>query len=99
MPVIGGDIVELDFIPDGDIIGGYGSLYLMVERAGAKFGYSDIPFYLQEKTVFKGSARYDGKPVRGEAFVAVSILNAAVTTEVTFAPDKANEGAEEGSEE
>ena len=99
MPVIGGDIVELDFIPDGDIIGGYGSLYLMVERAGAKFGYSDIPFYLQEKTVFKGSARYDGKPVRGEAFVAVSILNAAVTTEVTFAPDKANEAAATSEEE
>jgi HK97 family phage major capsid protein len=28
MPVEGGEIVELDFIPDNDIIGGFGSLYL-----------------------------------------------------------------------
>ena len=35
MPVIGGIIEVLDFIPDNVIIGGYFDLYLLAERAGA----------------------------------------------------------------
>lgn len=35
MPVVGGDIVVLEFIPDGDIIGGFGDLYLLGERRGS----------------------------------------------------------------
>lgn len=35
MPVVGGDIVVLEFIPDGDIIGGFGDLYLLGERQGS----------------------------------------------------------------
>lgn len=34
MFIVGGDIVELDFILDNVIIGGYGLLYLLVERVG-----------------------------------------------------------------
>ena len=90
MPIVGGSIIELDFIPDNDILGGFLSLYLLVERAGAVLGSSDIPLYLQEKTIFKGSARYDGKPVIGEGFVGVNIANTAVTTSVSFAEDTAN---------
>lgn len=85
MPVFGGEIITLDFIPDGDIIGGYGSLYLLAERAGVKLASSDIPMFIQDQTVFKGTARYDGKPVFGEGFVAVNINNAAPTTSIAFA--------------
>lgn len=88
MPVVGGEIVELSFIPDNQIVGGFMDLYLLVERAEARIASSDIPFFLQEMTVFKGSARYDGKPVRGEGFVAVKFDNTAVKTEIDFAVAK-----------
>ncbi|MDF2717198.1 MAG: hypothetical protein K0R28_4123 [Paenibacillus sp.] len=90
MPLVGGDIVILDFIPDGDIIGGYGSLYLLVERAGMQLAQSEHVRFIEDQTVFKGTARYDGKPVFGEAFVIVNIANANPTTSVPFAPDTAN---------
>lgn len=90
MPIEGGDIVELPFIPDNDIIGGYGSLYLLAERAGASLAASEHVKFIEDQTVFKGTARYDGMPVFGEAFVIVNIANTAPTTLVTFAPDAAN---------
>ena len=46
--------------------------------------------FIEDMTLFKGTARYDGMPVIGEAFVAVNINNKAVTTSVTFAADSAN---------
>ncbi|WP_271814502.1 phage major capsid protein [Clostridium beijerinckii] len=95
MPIVGGDIVELDFIPDDVIIGGYGSLYLMVERAGATMAQSTDVKFIEDQTVFKGTARYDGRPVIGEGFVAINIsqeTGATVpsATAVTFAADTAN---------
>jgi hypothetical protein len=41
------------------------------------------------ETVFKTSARYDGKPIRGEGFFAVNYNNVAPTTAIAFAPAKA----------
>jgi HK97 family phage major capsid protein len=90
MPVIGGDIVILDFISDNDIIGGFGSLYLLAERAGAQLAASEHVKFTEDQTVFKGTARYDGKPVFGEGFVAINIANAAVTTTKNFAADTVN---------
>lgn len=90
MPVEGGDIVELPFVPDNDIIGGYGSLYLLAERAGAQLAASEHVRFIEDQTVFKGTARYDGMPVFGEGFVIVNIANIAPTTTVTFAADTAN---------
>lgn len=90
MPVEGGDIVELPFIADNDIIGGYGSLYLLAERAGAKLASSEHVRFLEDQTVFKGTARYDGAPVFGEGFVIVNIANSTPTTSVAFSPDEAN---------
>ncbi len=91
MPVIGGSIILLDFIPDGDIIGGYGDMYLMAQRAGIQIDRSEHVMFLQDNTVFRAKARYDGIPVAGDAFVALNIKNAEVTTSMAFAPDKANE--------
>ncbi|CDV96358.1 Phage capsid protein [Desulfitobacterium hafniense] len=90
MPIEGGDIVELSFIPDNDIVGGYGSLYLLAERAGADVSSSEHVKFIEDQTVFKGTARYDGMPIRGEAFVVINIANTDPTTTVIFAQDLAN---------
>lgn len=91
MPVVGGDIEVFseDVMPDNTIIGGYGDLYLMVERAGTSVGYSDQALYIQDKTVVKATARYDGTPVIPEAFVAIGI-GVAPTMTMPFPPDAAN---------
>jgi HK97 family phage major capsid protein len=95
MPIIGGVIEELDFIPDNVIIGGFGSLYLLAERAGAQLSQSEHAQFIEDNTLFKGTARYDGRPVIGEAFVAINISQedlqtAPTATAVTFAADTAN---------
>ena len=92
MPIIGGRIVEFEDeqIPDNWIGGGFFDNYLMAERAGLRIGNSDAPFYLQDMTAFKASARYDGKPVFGEAFVVVRFDNTAPATSDTFPTDWAN---------
>ncbi len=91
MPVIGGDIVELDFVPDDVIIAGYGELYLMAERAGIQLDDSKHFLFTADKTVYKGTARYDGLPVIAEGFVAIGINGATVAANaVTFAADTAN---------
>lgn len=91
MPVIGGDIVELDFIPDDVIICGYGENYLMAERAARQVSQSDQVRFIEDQTVFKSTARYDGLPVIPESFVAIGISGATVSADaVTFAADTAN---------
>ena len=93
MPVIGGPIEKLSFIPDNLIIGGYFEDYLLAERAGQKFATSEHVRFLNDQTVIKGTARYDGAPSIAEAFVAIGIkgvVPATVATTVTFATDTAN---------
>ena len=91
-PVIGGTVVEFEDnqIADNEIIGGFGGNYLMVEREGAGFDSSDQVFWLKNQTAFKGWARYDGKPLAGEAFVVVNFANTDPTTTATFPEDYAN---------
>lgn len=90
MPVIGGVIEVLDFIPDNVIIGGYFDLYLLAERAGAKFMTSEHVRFLQDQTVLKATARYDGEPAIAEAFVAIGLNGATPNATMTFAADTAN---------
>ena len=90
MPVIGGVVEVLDFVPDNVIIGGYFELYLLGERAGSKFAQSEHAFFIQDQTVFKGTARYDGTPVIAEAFVALGINSVTPTADMDFSPDNAN---------
>lgn len=91
LPLIGGQIITLSnrIIPDGTIIGGYGSMYLLVERAGTSIAQSEHARFIEDETVFKATARYDGMPVFGEAFVAIGI-GAAPTMTASFEQDKAN---------
>ena len=91
MPIIGGEIVELPFITDGDIVFGYLDTYLLAERAGTQIDSSEHARFLQDQTVFKGTARYDGQPVIAEAFAVLNIKNQNPTTTATFAEDTANE--------
>ena len=91
MPVVDGDIDVFEFIPDGDIIGGYGDLYLLALRAGMTIESSREVQFIQDNTVFKGKERADGMPVIPGAFVAININNAAVTTVMDFAADTAND--------
>lgn len=90
MPVVGGVIEVLDFVPDNVIVGGFFDLYLLGERAGTKFATSEHVRFLQDQTVMKGTARYDGKPSIAEGFVAIGINNTTPTADMTFAPDDAN---------
>ena len=91
MPVVGGVIEVLNFVPDNTIIGGYFDLYLLAERAGQKFAESEHVFFLQDATAFKGTARYDGQPVIAEAFVVIGLENTTpAANAVAFAPDTAN---------
>lgn len=92
MPVIGGAIEELNFIPDDVIIGGYGDMYALAERAGVKLGYSEHYRWMEDQTAFKGTARYDGMPVIPGAFVAIGIGGTKPAAgAVSFAPDTANQ--------
>ena len=86
MPVVGGVIEVLNFVPDDVIIGGYFDLYLLAERAGQKFATSEHVRFLQDQTVFKGTARYDGTPVIAEGFVAIGLNGTTPNATMTFAP-------------
>lgn len=91
LPIVNGDIDTLEFIPDGDIIGGYGDLYLWSDRKAMAIDQSEHVQFLQDNTVFRGKARADGAPVIPGAFVAMNINNQEVTTVMTFAADTAND--------
>ena len=93
LPVIGGVVEVLDFIPDNIIIGGYFDLYLLAERAGTKIGQSEHYRFLADQTIFKGTARYDGLPVIAEAFVALGLNGVTPSADMLFAPDEANSDA------
>ena len=91
LPIVTGDIDVLEFIPDGDIIGGYGDLYLLAQRSGMSIESSYEVQFLQDNTVFRAKQRADGMPIIPGAFVAININNQEVTTAMDFAADAAND--------
>lgn len=96
LPVVNGNIDILEFMPDGDIVGGYGDLYLYAQRAGIDVENSREVQFIQDNTVFKAKARGDGQPVIPGAFVAINIKGTEVTTAMDFAADNSNEADLEG---
>lgn len=90
LPIITGDIDILEFMPDDDIVGGFGDLYLVGLRQDLTIESSREVQFIQDNTVFKGKMRADGVPVIAEAFVAINIGGSSVTTALTFAGDNAN---------
>ena len=91
LPIVTGDVDVLEFIPDGDIIGGYGDLYVWADRADIRIDQSEHVQFIQDNTVFRGKARADGMPIIPGAFVAININNTDVTTAMDFAADTAND--------
>lgn len=89
LPIINGNIEVLEFMPDGDIVGGYGDLYLWANREGMSIESGRQ--LIQDNTIFVGKARADGAPIVAGAFVAININNTAVTTAMNFAADTAND--------
>ena len=90
MPVIGGAVELLDFVPANNIVGGWGQEYKLVQRKGIQIALSEHAQFIEDNTLFKGTSRWDGLPYYGEGFAAFSLTTTAVTTSVTFAADTAN---------
>lgn len=90
MPVIGGNIEVLEFVPDNVVIAGYFDLYKLGERRSIQLAQSEHVQFIQDKTVFRGTARYDGLPVIAEGFVVLGLEGVTPTAAMTFAADTAN---------
>ena len=90
LPIVTGDIDILEFMPDNDIVGGYGDLYLLAQRAGMTIEASREVQFIQDNTVFKGKMRADGAPAIAGAFVAINIAGSTPATSMLFAADSAN---------
>ena len=92
LPIVTGDIEILEFMPDNNIVGGYGDLYLWAQRAGVTVGMDNVGYTnrVQDQTLFFGKARADGCPIIGGAFVAINIAGSSPPTSMTFAGDAAN---------
>lgn len=91
MPVEGGIVEELDFMPDGMVAGGFLDGYILAEREGSSWARSDEVLFFEDQVAYKVTARYDGQPIVGEAFVAFTLDNSDVTTVIPFEDDLANE--------
>ena len=85
MPVAGGDLEVLNFIPDNNLVVGYFELYVLGERKGMTIDSSEHVRFIQDQTVIRGRARYDGKPAIVKAFAVIGINNTTPTTSVDFA--------------
>lgn len=92
LPIINGDIDILEFMPDGDIVGGYGDLYLWGQRRGMTIGADEYGFTnrVNDQTIFFGKERADGLPVIPQSFVAINIQGNAPASEILFPTDDAN---------
>lgn len=92
LPIITGDVDILEFMPDDDIVGGYGDLYLWAQREGMTIGADETgrTNRILDETLFFGKARADGMPVIPGAFVAINIAGSSVTTTHSFPGDTAN---------
>lgn len=85
MPVAGGDLEVLNFIPDDNLVVGFFELYVLGERKEMTIDTSEHVRFLQDQTVIRGRARYDGKPAVTKAFAVIGINNTSPTTSVDFA--------------
>ena len=92
MPIIDGDVDVLEFMPDGDIVGGYGDLYLLAMRSGMTIESSREVQFIQDNTVFKGKLAGRRHACYPRCFCGDQTYNnnVNVTTAMNFAADSAN---------
>lgn len=67
-------IVFSQYAPDDTIILGDFKKYLLGERRGVQLSVSTDVRFIEDQTVFKGTARYDGKPIYNDYFVVITIV-------------------------
>ena len=93
LPIVSGQIDVLEFMPDGDIVGGYFGLYLWAQHDSTVIGTEVAGFTLRVKdaTLVFGRERADGLPIIPEGFVAINIAGNAVTTSMDFPGNSAND--------
>lgn len=72
-------IVFSQYAPLNTVVIGDFKKYMLAERAGVKVESSREVRFIQDQTVFKGTARYDGKPVYTEYFAIITIDDSAST--------------------
>lgn len=90
LPIVGAEIEIINDIPDYNIVMGYGEKYPLGERREVVVDFSDHVMFIQDHTVFRAKALYDGRPAVAEAFVLVGVNGTSPTTSKTFRPDYAN---------
>lgn len=66
-------VVFSNYAPDDTIILGDFKKYILGERKGITLATSTDVRFIEDQTVFKGIARYDGKPSKPAAFVSVDV--------------------------
>ena len=93
LPIVSGNIDVLEFLPDGDIVGGYWQLYLLAQHETAVLGADRTGATLRIKnaTLIFAYERFDGAPLIPEAFVAMNIMGQSVTTTMAFPANTAND--------
>ena len=67
-------VVFSQYAPANKIILGDFKKYLLGERRGVQLDVSTDVRFIQDQTVFKGTARYDGKPIYNDYFVVITIV-------------------------
>lgn len=72
-PVVGGDIIVLNFVPDNNIIVGYFDLYALLVRSGLVVETSEHAKFIEDLLVLRGKARMDGKPAIVGAFAGIGL--------------------------
>lgn len=95
LPIVSGDIDVLEFMPDYDIVGGYGELYTYAAREGLTVGVDSVGFVnrVKDQTLIYGKERGDGAPIVPGAFIAMNIHNSSPTTSLSFPADEANDAS------
>lgn len=67
-------VVFSNYAPDNKIVLGDFKQYLLGERKGVQIASSTDVRFIEDQTVFKGTARYDGKPVNVNAFALIELI-------------------------
>lgn len=89
-PGVGYKVVFSEEMENDNILVGDFTKYLLAERSDIKGASSTEFLFTDDKTVFKATGRYDGKPVRESAFVLIGLGGTAPTLSASFKPDEAN---------
>lgn len=66
-------VVFSQYMAEDEVVLGDFKQYLVARRSGVSITSSTDVRFIQDETVFKGTARYDGKPVKEEAFKLVTL--------------------------